>query len=213
MKADKKVIICVAMELIMKRKQLLHNLLNKRYTQFQKAFKRIQRWHRTFLGIFKSDYLISIAVAAIKQRRGRRFNTRPRSDHYWTLIKEPRNEQLYFESLRMTKSSFVKLCDLIIPELPKQNVHLTIPVPPEKQIAICLYKLASCAEYRVVGDVFGVHKSTVHKYFHNVLDAILKLTNDFIKFPNLEECLQIARRFEKISNIPNIIGSIDGEYD
>lgn len=213
MMANKKVIIFVAMELIKKRKQFLLNRLNKRHSHFMKTCKRMQRRHQIFREMCKSDFLISIAVAAINQRRERRFKARPRSDQFWTLIKEPRNEQLYFESLRMTKSSFVKLCDLIIPELPKQKAHLTIPVPPEKQIAICLYKLASCAEYRVVGDVFGVHKSTVHKYFHIVLDAILKLTKDFIKFPNLEECLQIARRFEKISNIPNIIGSIDGEYD
>ncbi|XP_017484635.1 PREDICTED: uncharacterized protein LOC108373284 [Rhagoletis zephyria] len=103
--------------------------------------------------------------------------------------------------MHMSKSSYQTLCTLIEPHLPKQKVHLTIPVAPEKQIVICLYKLASCAEYRVVGDVSGVHKSTVHKYFHIVLESILKLTKDFIKFPDLGESLQIAK-----------IGRIDGSH-
>ena len=36
------------------------------------------------------------------------------------------------------------------------------PVPTDKRIAIALYKLATCAEYRVVGETFGVSKTTVH---------------------------------------------------
>lgn len=37
-------------------------------------------------------------------------------------------------------------------------------VPFDKRVAMAIYKIASCAENRVVGDVFGVHRSTVLKY-------------------------------------------------
>jgi len=32
--------------------------------------------------------------------------------------------------------------------------------------------LASCAEYRVVGNIFGIHKSTVKKCLYKVVNAI-----------------------------------------
>jgi len=70
-----------------------------------------------------------------------------------------------------------------------QSMFLTVPVPLEKQVAICAYKLATCAEYRVIGNVFGVHKSTVHKYFHIVVKAVLNLMSDLISFPELDECI------------------------
>jgi len=63
----------------------------------------------------------------------------------------------------MSKRSFFELCELIRPHLPVQSMFLTVPVPLEKQVAIFVYKLVTCAEYRVIGDVFGVHKITVHK--------------------------------------------------
>jgi len=63
----------------------------------------------------------------------------------------------------MKKSTFQYICEEIRPVLE--------PVEPllkplrkllnvEKKIAVLLYYLASC-EYRVVGNVFGIHKSTV----------------------------------------------------
>lgn len=204
--------IILGLQLIQKRKQLLQRVLDRRNHMYLKMCEKRRLFNKTIVESVKSDYVLSIAFALLKDRKTRRFKSRPRSDRYWLLLNEPRNESQYFETMRMTKSSFQKLCSLIIPHLPKQKKFLTVPVPSEKQIAICLYKLASCAEYRVIGDVFGVHKSTVHKYFHEVLNAILKLTKQFIHFPKLNECLEIAKNFQKKSNIPNIIGAIDGKY-
>jgi len=92
-----------------------------------------------------------------------------------------------------------------------QSMFLAVPVPLEKQDAICVYKLATCPEYRLIGDVFGVHKSTVHKYFHIVVKAVLKLTSDLISFPRLDECIQNSGAFQKMCHIPNVIGAIDSK--
>jgi len=67
------------------------------------------------------------------------------------LCKSLKMKNLFFENLRMSKSSFFELCELL---RPGQSMFLTVPVPLEKQVAICVYKLATCAEYRVIGDVF-----------------------------------------------------------
>jgi hypothetical protein len=42
----------------------------------------------------------------------------------------------------------------------------------QKQVAITLYWLASSAEYRAVGNLFGVGKSTVCSIVHKVCEAI-----------------------------------------
>jgi len=62
--------------------------------------------------------------------------------------------------------SFLKLCDLLEDELQSKMQFLKArePVSVKKQVTIALYKVASCSEYRVVGNVFGVYKSTVKKY-------------------------------------------------
>jgi len=76
----------------------------------------------------------------------------------------------------MTHGTFEWLCDNLREELlPSLNqLETREPVSVEKQIAVCLYFLASCCEYRVVGNNFGIHKSTVWKCVHRVIDAINK---------------------------------------
>lgn len=70
-------------------------------------------------------------------------------------------------------------------------------VPVDKQVALTLYKLASCCEYRIVGNAFGVHKSTVKKYFYEVVNAINTLSYKYIVFPDMTEALRIAAEVEK----------------
>lgn len=105
------------------------------------------------------------------------------------------------------------ICEKLRPHLETSSNYITIPVSVEKKVACTLYKLASCAEYRVVGDVFGVHKSTVHKCFYQVVRAINIFKAEYIKFPNEEESFNIAAKFEDISGIGNIIGAIDGNLN
>ncbi|CAL1678202.1 unnamed protein product [Lasius platythorax] len=61
----------------------------------------------------------------------------------------------------MSKDSFLELCDLLRGELEPKPQFLVSreAISVQKQIAVALYKLASTAEYRVVGNVMGIHKS------------------------------------------------------
>lgn len=121
----------------------------------------------------------------------------------------------WLESFRMSKTSFMKLCDLLEDELqPKMQIlKAKEPVSVKKQVAIALYKVASCSEYRVVRNVFGVHKSTVKKCLYRVVKAINKVMAPvYISMPNQDEATYIAMQFEKVSHIPQIIGCIDGTH-
>ena len=60
----------------------------------------------------------------------------------------------------------------------------------DKQLAVTLYKLGSCAEYRVIGNVFGIAKSTVHSIFYKVISVIVKnLMKKYITIPTDEEAV------------------------
>lgn len=61
-----------------------------------------------------------------------------------------------------------------------------------------IYKLASCCEYKIVGNAFGVHKSTVKKCLYQVVKAInTVLLSKYVKFPDENEALRIANAVEK----------------
>lgn len=146
----------------------------------------------------------------------RRTWMKKRSYEFWeSIVLNHYTESEWLESFRMSKISFLKLCDLLENELqPKmQFLKAREPVSVKKQVAIALYKVASCSEYRVVGNVFGVHKSTVKKCFYRVVKAINKvMTSAYITIPNQDEAKYIAMIFENVSHIPQIIGCIDGTH-
>lgn len=80
-------------------------------------------------------------------------------------------------------------------------------------MAIALYKLAICAEYRIVGNVFGVHKATVKKCLYRVVNAINRdMMHIYLAMPDEVEAAEISQNFEKISHIPQLIGCIDGSH-
>jgi hypothetical protein len=73
-----------------------------------------------------------------------------------------------------------------------------------KQVAVTLYWLASSAEYRTIGNLFGVGKSTVCSIVHKVCEAIYEdLLNVYVKFPTGDELnLGDSRTVEVQSMVP-----------
>nr|XP_012215694.1 PREDICTED: putative nuclease HARBI1 isoform X2 [Linepithema humile]XP_012215695.1 PREDICTED: putative nuclease HARBI1 isoform X2 [Linepithema humile] len=148
--------------------------------------------------------------------RYRRIWMKERSNDFWHRIVNNHYTTIeWLESFRMSKDSFLELCNHLKAELePKeQMLKSRDALSVEKQVAVTLYKLASCAEYRVIGNVMGIHKSTVKKCIYRVVKAINKLMlRDYIYMPHELEANHIAQKFEEKSFIPQIIGSIDGTH-
>ena len=114
-----------------------------------------------------------------------------------------------------SRGSLLYECTMLEEELKPSDFQFAPrePLTVEEQVAVCLYYFGSCCEYRVVGDVFGIHRSTVWKCIHRVTDAILKvLMPIWIKMPDKEECENIAEYFEEKTNIPQAILVIDGSH-
>ncbi|EZA59385.1 hypothetical protein X777_00507, partial [Ooceraea biroi] len=121
-----------------------------------------------------------------------------RNTDWWEqIVQNHFNEEDWLESFR--------LCDQLKNELPPSVNQLGVrePISVQKQVAVCVYFLSSYCEYHVVGNVFGIHKSTVWKCVHKVVDIFM---------PKNDECQTIAALFERRTNIPQLIGAIDGSH-
>lgn len=157
---------------------------------------------------------ISFIFDSIQYRR--RIWTKTRSNDFWQrIVRQHFTPFDWLATFRMSEETFIELCDIIRSELEPKPLFLISrqPLSVEKQVAITLYKLASCAEYRVIGDVMGVHKSTVRKCLFRVTKAINKImVKNLIFMPSEDEANFISLQFEKNSLIPQLIGSIDGTH-
>ena len=163
-------------------------------------------------------------VSAVRRRRvrlnRRRLRNRPWS---WTL---PRPAESWFEihfddrhipedyfrrQLRMKRGTFQALVGILTPWLTRENTRLRDCIPPEKVLALGIYRLAHGNSYVSIGPVFNVGKSTVIEAVQDVVAALFELKDEYIHFPQtVAETTASIGTFEDLSRLPNIVGAIDG---
>ena len=82
----------------------------------------------------------------------------------WEVIVEGHfTASLWLQHCRMSKPTFETLCNSIDPFVGPKPSPGRRPIPTEIRIAIELYKLATCAEYGVVGETFWRHLIVFNK--------------------------------------------------
>ena len=140
-----------------------------------KTIRHLQALHRirvmkrrlmSHWGTKRAILRAAVEVEAISRsripRREHRIWMKPRlSIWFETEVMGWWEDDRWLSNFRMKKASFFKLCDLLRgPMAPKPN-HVRQPICLEARAAMCLYNLASCGEYRVTGNQFGRHKTSV----------------------------------------------------
>jgi len=97
--------------------------------------------------------------ATLPQRSRRKVWMKIRSKDWWErVVMTEYDDEDWKTNFRMTRRSFNKLCGIMEGVMKPEVVTVRAPILLEMRVAIVLYKLASCAEYRVVAKHFGVHK-------------------------------------------------------
>lgn len=88
----------------------------------------------------------------------------------------------------MTKSTFDYICIQLFSELSPKLLAFRPSLSVEKKVVIVIFKPSSCSEYRVIGNLFDVHKSTVHTCVYQVCKTINKLLRPLhITMPTIKE--------------------------
>ena len=80
----------------------------------------------------------------------------------------------------------------------------------EHRLAITLWCLATCGEYRTIGHLFGVARCTVCVIIHDTCQAIItKLLKKYIQLPVGEQLVQVVDGFKSKWGMMQCGGSID----
>ena len=99
----------------------------------------------------------------------------------------------WLENFGLSKSTFYYLCEKLTPIIEQQNTQMRQAICVEHRIAITLWCLATCSEYRTIGYMFGVACSTVCMIVHDACKAIVHVFVDVsIKFPQGSELCNIV---------------------
>ncbi|KOB65294.1 putative nuclease HARBI1 [Operophtera brumata] len=80
---------------------------------------------------------------------------------------------------------------------------------PAVQLMVALRFYATGSHLIDVGDIHGIHNSTVSTIVKKVSHAIVGLRRQFIKFPSTAEEITCQRQFYSIAQFPFVIGTID----
>lgn len=92
------------------------------------------------------------------------------------------------ENFRMSKRSFFKLRDELLPYTKKKTTIMRSPIDVEKQLGITLYYLSDEGRLRKTANAFGVSRSSVSIIIRRLTQVIaMFLGPKYIKLPVTEE--------------------------
>ena len=148
-------------------------------------------------------------IASIREYRRRRRNQR-QHPYYWTL---PRLNESWFEihyyyptipddffrqQLRMRRTTSQMLLNVIAPRITRLDTRFRNCVPPEKVLALGLFRQAHGNSYISFARAMNVGKPTVIEAVQDVVKSLFDLRNEFIKFPETEQgTAALIRTFEE----------------
>ena len=129
------------------------------------------------------------------------------------IYQNPVFSALWKNDFRVPKETFDYICQLVGPDISRQNTRFRKAVALNKRVAIALWRLGTGNSYRTTGITFGQGKSTVIKICEDFMEALIRHKDDFIRFP--DDPLDVAlamRRVDSIAGFPNVVGAIDGSH-
>uniref|UniRef100_A0A3P9MF02 DDE Tnp4 domain-containing protein n=1 Tax=Oryzias latipes TaxID=8090 RepID=A0A3P9MF02_ORYLA len=200
----------------MERDELLSMLLVFLDKVLQAQARLYTFWHNLMRERQQEDNLIlpAITLVPLPPPQTRSHWMKVRSKDWWEMVVllEFSNDE-WKQNFRMTRLSFMKLCALMESHMAPEDVTVRAPVPLIMRVAVVLYKLGSCAEYRVVANQFVIIRSSVKKFFYMFCKGMVQgPIKQLIRTPTEAAAEEIARRFKQSHHIPQIMGLINGTH-
>ena len=121
------------------------------------------------------------------------------------------SERDWIENFRVSNRTFYFLCTSLRPHIERKDTRLRKCICVEHRVAITLWCLATCGEYRIIGHLFGVARCTVCVFVHETCKAIVTaLLAMYIKFPQGEQLRRTVEGFRSQWGMIQCSGAVDG---
>ena len=135
-----------------------------------------------------------------------------RSSHWWEyVVLRTFTATDWIENFRISRETFLFICEKLRPHIERQNTRLRRAISVEKRLAITLWCLATCSEYRTIGHLFGVARCTVCVIVHDTCAAIVRvLQSQYITFPVGDDLQNVIDGFQAKWQMVQSAGAIDG---
>ncbi|KMZ59713.1 hypothetical protein ZOSMA_65G00450 [Zostera marina] len=146
-----------------------------------------------------------------QRQHPRRVWKKERSGEWWEKYDHRDFPDSEFKSaFRMGKATFDFICSELKSAVEKEDTMLRTAIPARQRVAVCIWRLATGEPLRLVSKRFGLGISTCHKLVLEVCIAIRNvLMPKYLQWPNDHDgIIDIKSKFESISGIPNLIGSM-----
>ena len=139
------------------------------------------------------------------------FHINSRSGHWWQeIVLGTFTSRDWLENFRMSRETFLHLCQQLSDALCRQDTILRKAISVEKRVAVTLWCLATPCEYRTIGHLFGLARSTVcedrsgNLYHHRTFPPTQ------IQFPSGSRLDDLVDGFLTKWGVPQCVGAIDG---
>jgi len=112
----------------------------------------------------------------------------------------------------MSQATFNYICAQLQNEIERSDTVMRSSIPAQVRVAITVWYLATDADYRTTGHLFGISKASVCLIRKDVCHAIVKvLLPKYIKIPAGSALTDVMTGFEK-RGFPHCGGTIDGTH-
>jgi hypothetical protein len=190
--------------------------LNRRRRRMHLLLHQMDQNMRRLKMLQTTTTLLLLAVAkVIYPRLDREFWVipRPRVGWFEVILQDERQSRYWKEHFRMQKTTFLRLVEMVRPEICKRNTVFRDAIPPEKRVAIALWRLAGGASFRTIATHFDVGKSSCVTITKEFCKALNRFVGNYIKFPtNRDETARAIALFQDECKIPQAVGAIDGTH-
>ncbi|PIK40731.1 putative nuclease HARBI1 [Apostichopus japonicus] len=201
-------ILSFGLRLIRERRRAITRHIRKRrqISTYMRERRRRQR-QRSFM------LTMALSVTLDKKPRPRSIWVKPRSSSVCENMFVNFTDTDWKENFRVDRETFTFICDSLRPYIGKRLTVMRRPISVRTRVAITLWRLATNCEYRTLGNMFGVARNTACKIVHEVCSAINEVfREEYLKFPDAEEVVEIVKGFENRWGFPQCVGAIDGSH-
>lgn len=130
----------------------------------------------------------AVVCSSCQKERKPKGPIEKRNSQWWDYGYQNWTNNQFKKRLRVNRDTFDYILDSIRGIIIKETTKFKVPISPERQLGLTLYRLAHGCSYITAGDLFGVAPSTACKIFNEVIRVMVQVFYDeYVNLPSTEK--------------------------